>query len=335
MNNSTPTLSVIIPTFNECGWLTETILAIDSSLALAKWTNAEIIVVNDGSTDQTVEVLNDIKTSVPLHVLTQENLGRFEARYAGLKVAKGELTLLLDSRVRTMQPSMQFIRDQLASFPDRVCWNGDVIIDIKGNPFAAFWSCLVKLAWRRYFKHRTLTSFNISDYDYFPKGTGFFIAPSHELLEACHSFKSLYNDNSMASDDTHLIRPLAEKYRIHIGPEFMCTYHSRDSLKKFIRHTFFRGTTFVDGYLRKGSRFLRPLLILPFVVLLLVSLLLTNPLLVLSLGVSSVIFGTLVMKRFGCSFREISGFFRVLPVFGPVYFAGILRGFFLAWRGKF
>ena len=52
-----PSVSVIIPTFNECEWLPGTLKAVDDSLVLAGWTNAEIVVVNDGSTDQTLDIM--------------------------------------------------------------------------------------------------------------------------------------------------------------------------------------------------------------------------------------------------------------------------------------
>jgi hypothetical protein len=192
----------------------------------------------------------------------------------------------------------------------------------------------VKIAWRRYFKSRTLTSFSSLDYDYFPKGTGFFLAPKTDLLEACESFDSLYVDKSLASDDTHLIRPLAEKHKIYIGPEFICTYFSRDSFLKFVHHTFFRGTTFVDGYFRRDSRFLIPLLLILPVLSLALYLAWTYPLLIgllTPLFISSVA-GALRVNN--CSWAEVRGFIAVSPIFAPIYFLGIIRGFVLAFRGR-
>ena len=329
-----PSVSVIIPTFNECEWLPGTLKAVDDSLVLAGWTNAEIVVVNDGSTDQTLDIISTIATSTPLRAVNQDNQGRFYARLNGLNSCSSELILLLDSRVHTGLSSMKFLRRQLRDFPERTCWNGDVIIHTSGNPYAAFWSCTVKLAWRRYFKTRQLTSFSAQDYDFYPKGTGFFVAPRVDLIEACSKFDSLYADKSLASDDTHLIRPLAENGTIFIGPEFVCTYYSRDSLVKFVRHTYFRGTTFIDGYMRRKSRFLVPLLLLLPTLAFLFLLLVLQPLWTLSVMFAGVIAICFILRGNNCSWSEILGFLRVVPLFSPVYFLGIVRGAYLALVGR-
>ena len=86
-----PLVSVIIPTYNR-GWIIKE--AIDSILA-QDYTEFELIVVDDGSTDHTSDVLdsygNDIK------VLFQKNKGVSAARNRGIAEASGKFIAFLDS----------------------------------------------------------------------------------------------------------------------------------------------------------------------------------------------------------------------------------------------
>ncbi|NJN95341.1 MAG: glycosyltransferase [Anaerolineales bacterium] len=86
-----PTVSVIIPVYNQAHFVGQ---AIDSILAQT-FTDYEIIVVNDGSTDHTTQVLAGYGDR--LHIITQANAGLSAARNSGLQVARGEMIGLLDA----------------------------------------------------------------------------------------------------------------------------------------------------------------------------------------------------------------------------------------------
>lgn len=329
-----PSLSVILPTFNECGWLPDTIQAIDRELINANWSNAEILVINDGSTDNTVATLEELETNHSLNVISQQNLGRFGARLNGLQASKSDFVLLIDSRVHANPGSLSFLADQLRTFPDRKIWNGDVDIANSSEPAAAFWLCMTRLAWRRYFRTRTLTSFDDKDFDYFPKGTTFFLAPRLLLLEACQHLDSHFADKSLVNDDTLLIRPLTRDNRIYISPDFRCTYFSRDTMKKFRQHSFHRGTVFVDAYFRKGSRYLPYFIALIFFGLFALPSLFVWPLYSLLLAIILFLIPIPIFFRLKLSVGEILGFYRALPYFVPMYAGGITRGLFLMLRSR-
>ena len=70
MNN--PLVSVIVPTYNRSHSILQTIYSIINQ----SYKNYEIIVVNDGSTDNTIRILERFKDSIVL--LTQENKGHLE-----------------------------------------------------------------------------------------------------------------------------------------------------------------------------------------------------------------------------------------------------------------
>ncbi|MCG8616055.1 MAG: glycosyltransferase [Desulfobacterales bacterium] len=92
MNKSTPPeVSVIIPTFNRISVLPR---AIDSVLD-QDHDNFEIIVVDDGSTDDTTAVLDGYGDAV--RVMTQPNRGVSAARNTGIRNSRAALIALLDS----------------------------------------------------------------------------------------------------------------------------------------------------------------------------------------------------------------------------------------------
>jgi len=88
---ASPSVSVIIPTFNRAGIVTQ---AIDSVLAQSPPPH-ELIVVDDGSTDETLRVLKKYGESI--NVVSQENGGASSARNRGCAVASGNWLAFLDS----------------------------------------------------------------------------------------------------------------------------------------------------------------------------------------------------------------------------------------------
>jgi len=86
-----PLVSVIIPTFNR-GWtITEAI----ESVLIQDGTPFELIVVDDGSTDATGQILD--RYGEQITVIRQQNQGVSNARNAGIRVARGGLIAFLDS----------------------------------------------------------------------------------------------------------------------------------------------------------------------------------------------------------------------------------------------
>jgi dolichol-phosphate mannosyltransferase len=88
-NEKKHSLSVVIPFFNEAELVSDVLREIRSVLP-----TAEIIAVDDGSTDGTgkiISVLNDIRL-----IALQKNCGQSAAMYAGLRAAKGELIAMMD-----------------------------------------------------------------------------------------------------------------------------------------------------------------------------------------------------------------------------------------------
>jgi len=90
-DGETPLVSVIIPAFNAAAFVEQTL----ASVFEQTYPTIEIIVVDDGSTDQTPKILRRHEDRITL--LTQENAGQAAARNRGAKIARGALLCFLDS----------------------------------------------------------------------------------------------------------------------------------------------------------------------------------------------------------------------------------------------
>jgi glycosyltransferase involved in cell wall biosynthesis len=323
----------VIPVYNEQDWIERSVGALLASAEEANWP-IEVVVVDDGSTDATPSRLDELRERHGVTVLSQANGGRFEARRAGIAKASGEQILLLDSRVVVDIGSLTFLRDQLVDHPERTVWNGHVNVASENNPYAGFMAGLVKIPWRRYCANPRLMSFGIDQFDLFPKGTGFFSAPRGVLEAASDAFISLFDDVRFASDDTGVLRWIAERHRIFLAPEFSATYHGRDSFKKFFAQSYFRGTTFVDSYLGSPGPARNGLFAAFGVGLLGLGVALRRPKTAVALAAAGSAAAGVAVTRFGATTAEAKAVARLAPVFGAGFGAGAVRGLVMALRAR-
>ena len=87
-----PLVSVVIPCYNDAQYIEQSVY----SALNQTYTNIEVIVVDDGSNEETKEVLKKLEPKIT-KLITQKNKGQSSARNIGIKEAKGEYILVLDS----------------------------------------------------------------------------------------------------------------------------------------------------------------------------------------------------------------------------------------------
>ena len=85
-------VSIVIPVFNSERFIVECL----NSVLNQSYKNIEIIIVDDGSTDKSVELINDYHSDL-IKIYSQVNSGQGKARNLGVEKAKGEWIAFLDS----------------------------------------------------------------------------------------------------------------------------------------------------------------------------------------------------------------------------------------------
>ncbi|MAY34665.1 MAG: glycosyl transferase family A [Spongiibacteraceae bacterium] len=111
--------SIVIPTFNY-GHLVER--AVRSACGQSG-DDYEVIVVDDGSTDNTAEVLAALNSEFShLHIVSQDNSGASAARNRGVREARGRLVLFLDADDELLENALADFRlaDETAGEPDMI-----------------------------------------------------------------------------------------------------------------------------------------------------------------------------------------------------------------------
>jgi poly-beta-1,6 N-acetyl-D-glucosamine synthase len=93
LTNEAPLVSVIVPAYNEERAIGKTI---DALLQLS-YPNKEIIIVDDGSTDGTLETATTHAGNSVVQVITKPNGGKWDALNTGIKAAKGEFIVCMDA----------------------------------------------------------------------------------------------------------------------------------------------------------------------------------------------------------------------------------------------
>jgi len=104
-----PLVSVILPTYNRAGVLPR---AIDSVFAQT-YKNIELIVVDDGSTDDTPRILSHYGNNIK--IISQKNKGVSAARNTGIRQARGDYIAFVDSDDKWLPSKLE---DQIRFFQD-------------------------------------------------------------------------------------------------------------------------------------------------------------------------------------------------------------------------
>lgn len=112
MNVSKPFFSVVLPLYNKQEYVKRTI---DSVLG-QNFEDFEIVVVNDGSTDKSVEVIEAIIDS-RVRIVHKRNEGVSAARNAGIREARADYIVFLDADDLWMPQFLQTVRELIFKYP--------------------------------------------------------------------------------------------------------------------------------------------------------------------------------------------------------------------------
>jgi glycosyltransferase involved in cell wall biosynthesis len=118
--------SIVIPVYNVEKYLHECL----ESIVVQTFTDFEVICVNDGSTDNSLEIINDFKNSKiqDLKIINKENGGLSTARNAGICAAKGDYIFLLDSDDFIMPNALEILNKNIDN-QDFIWFSGKVFFE--------------------------------------------------------------------------------------------------------------------------------------------------------------------------------------------------------------
>jgi hypothetical protein len=209
--------SIVIPTYNHSSYLPE---AIES--ALAQTAPVEVIVVDDGSTDDTARVVDEYdERHANLKVVHVDHAGPSAARNRGLLAARGEYVMFLDAD-DVIAPEK--VAAQLAEFDDHVGW---VLSDVRIEDAVRN---RVELASERYrYKQRNLGGW-IRD----QLAISNFIPIMAPLVR--RSVLADVRFGELLPEDWHFWYAVAAQARVRYVPQVLATYRKRRQGRNTTRH---------------------------------------------------------------------------------------------------
>src|ERR1035437_6016704 len=126
--------SIIIPLYNKAKYIQKAIHSILSQT----FQEYEIIIVNDGSTDNSLEVISSCQLStVNYQLINQENKGVSTARNNGVKLAKYDYIAFLDADDWWEPTYLEEMKALIDEFPDAGIYGSSYYIVKNGNKIPA------------------------------------------------------------------------------------------------------------------------------------------------------------------------------------------------------
>lgn len=123
-------ISFIIPTYNDELYIEKCI----QSLLIQTYSQIEIIIINDGSSDRTLEIINKLSSlDVRIKIHSTENLGVSNARNLGLSFAHGEYVCFIDADDELTSNATEILVNKVKTFKglDGIVFNGKAIYEEK------------------------------------------------------------------------------------------------------------------------------------------------------------------------------------------------------------
>lgn len=173
-------ISIVVPVYNVEKYLPECL----SSLLNQTLLDIEIICVNDGSIDNSLEILNTFaNTDNRIVVLSQENKGLPAARNAGLQIARGDIVMFCDSDDLLAPNACERIWREFLEAPTDICVFGTAMFPQLSDPTPWYYSVLnistkrfdhftpdvlfgghgaLPFVWRQAYKREFLQEYNLS-----------------------------------------------------------------------------------------------------------------------------------------------------------------------------
>ena len=225
-------ISVVIPLFNKEASIKQSLMSVLSQ----SYQDFEVVIVDDGSTDNSVSKVEEIQDS-RIRLIRQENGGPSKARNTGVKNAKGDWILFLDADDELLPGSIAYFAQMIEEHTEADMFLGEVIINnghtehlgvkykkgIENNPFKAH-------VFGRLYQCSGTTVYRKSIIEKYP-----------------------FDERVRRYEDLQRIFKLYREYRLYLCPqpvakvnvEFASASHARKDIKEdFLGYLDFKGKSF-------------------------------------------------------------------------------------------
>lgn len=207
-----PLVSVIIPAYNAEAFIEKTLKSVLSQT----YKNLEVIVIDDGCEDRTVEIVREIiQQDSRVILLQQGNSGVAAARNLGIKKAKGELIAPVDADdlwyPENLEKQVQSLLNSDSSVGLTYAWSLD--IDENDLPSGEFRSSTIEG-----------NVYTLLLLHYFLANASSTVIRRSVLEKVGYYNESFRSQNAQGCEDWELYLRIAERYKFRVVPEFLIGY---------------------------------------------------------------------------------------------------------------
>lgn len=138
--NLYPLVSIIIPVYNE----DQHIIACLDSLSKQTYPATELILVDDGSTDETIKKISSWhkQSTIDTQLLKQKHQGPGAARNLGVSKSKGDIVVFFDADMEADTAFISKLIGPIVKKQSKGTFSKDERVDNMDNPWAASWSLI-------------------------------------------------------------------------------------------------------------------------------------------------------------------------------------------------
>ncbi len=244
INGFAPFVSIIVPVFNEEKVVKQSI----NSLLELDYSNYEIIIVNDGSTDATTEAAEELvgfhdalNSKVKVSLINRPNAGKAQALNAGIKYSKADIILCMDG---DSQLSPDSLRLAVRHFVDPKI--GAVAGNVKVLNRKKFFTDLQALEYIEGLNMARSAQSYVRLVNIIPGPIGLF--RKQAILEA-----GFYSSDTFAEDADLTLKILAHGWKIYYEPKSVSYTEAPEKLQQLLKQRY-RWTRGIIQSIRKHKK---------------------------------------------------------------------------------
>ncbi|ALC89042.1 hypothetical protein AM500_03960 [Bacillus sp. FJAT-18017] len=218
-----PFVSIIIPAFNE----EKVIIPTLNSILNSQYKNYEVIIVNDGSTDNTYQAVKKIaKSNRIVRQFIKENQGKTAALNSGILVSRGDIIITLDADTSVASDTISRL---VGHFKD------EIVAGVSGNVRIGNLQNMLTL-WQHI---EYVTSFNFEKRAFHELNCITVVPGAIGALRKSAIIEAgLYDDDTLAEDTDITLKLIRMGYSIHYEPHAYAYTEAPENVKSLVKQRF-------------------------------------------------------------------------------------------------